>query len=53
MAASVIVRSVTGQKFTQEVEAGAHRMYGDEPASVGGGDRGPTPYDYLLIALGT
>ena len=53
MAANVVVRSVAGEKFTQEVSAGAHRLYGDEPVTDGGADRGPTPYEYLLIALGT
>ena len=51
--ASVIVRSVAGARFTQEVEAGSHKLFGDEPQSVGGDDRGPNPYEYLLIALGT
>ncbi len=53
MASSVIVRSVPGTRFTQEVEAGNHKLIGDEPVSVGGDDRGPGPYDYLLTGLGT
>lgn len=39
--------------FLQEIVSGAHQLQADEPASVGGGDAGPGPYDYLLIALGT
>ena len=53
MASSVVVRSVPGERFTQEVEARRHRLIGDEPESVGGSDRGPAPYEYLLTALGT
>ncbi|MGI9518914.1 MAG: OsmC family protein [Pirellulaceae bacterium] len=53
MPASVTVTSVDGAKFTQQVEAGSHTFYGDEPGQVGGADRGPTPYEFLLAALGT
>jgi uncharacterized OsmC-like protein len=38
--------------FKQEIIAGKHRLVADEPASVGGSDAGPDPYDYLLTALG-
>jgi putative redox protein len=39
-------------KFQNIVIAGRHRLLADEPASVGGLDSGPNPYDYLSIALG-
>ena len=39
--------------YTQKVTAGRHRWLVDEPASLGGDDQGPTPYDQLLAALGT
>src|SRR3954468_24334405 len=47
----VVVRSAGGG-FRQEVAAGPHRLVVDEPASVGGGDAGPSPYGLLLAALG-
>ncbi len=47
----VVVRgAATG--FAQEIQAGTHRLLADEPASSGGTDTGPTPYDLLLAALG-
>ncbi len=38
--------------FKQEIVAGKHGLVADEPASAGGGDAGPDPYDYLLVSLG-
>ncbi len=43
----------TGEgKFTQLLLDGRHRMFADEPAEFGGDDRGPGPYELLLMALG-
>lgn len=43
----------TGQsKFQQEVTVGPHHLIADEPASAGGQDSGPNPYDFLLTGLG-
>jgi len=43
----------TGEgKFTQHLLDGRHHYLADEPVSAGGGDRGPNPYELLLMALG-
>ena len=48
----VIVRGAA-DGFKQEIAAGSHHFSSDEPASVGGTDSGPTPYDLLLASLGS
>jgi putative redox protein len=47
----VVVR--TGTDLRTDVRANGYALVADEPASVGGTDSGPTPYDYLLVALGS
>ena len=37
--------------FRTEVEVRTHGLVADEPIELHGTDRGPTPYEYLLIAL--
>ena len=49
--ADIVVRG-DARSFKQEITAGKHRLVADEPASAGGGDAGPDPYDYLLASLG-
>jgi putative redox protein len=48
----VLVRETGQGKFQQEIVSGPHHLTADEPASVGGLDSGPGPYDLLLAALG-
>ncbi|MEQ8510547.1 MAG: bifunctional alpha/beta hydrolase/OsmC family protein [Rhodospirillaceae bacterium] len=46
-----VAEAGTGQ-FTQTIRVGPHVLTADEPAGVGGDNRGPTPYDYILSGLG-
>jgi uncharacterized OsmC-like protein len=48
--AHVIVSST--QDLQQEIHAGPHRFFADEPVEAGGGGTGPDPYSLLLSALG-
>lgn len=43
----------TADAYRTEITAGRHSLVADEPEDVGGTDTGPTPYDYLLAALGS
>lgn len=48
----VVVRG-NASGFFQEIVAGGYPLTSDEPATAGGTDRAPTPYDLLLAALGS
>jgi uncharacterized OsmC-like protein/alpha/beta superfamily hydrolase len=49
---TVWVRETGAGKFQQTIAIGPHRLTADEPASAGGMDSGPTPYDLVLAGLG-
>src|SRR4030095_9583029 len=49
--ANVVVHG-DASSFRQEIITGKYRLHADEPVSAGGSDAGPSPYDYLLAALG-
>jgi putative redox protein len=51
-AQSWVVARTAGGAYRTEVTVGRHTFVADEPLSAAGGDTGPTPYDYLLGALG-
>ena len=44
--------SIGNDGYTSDIVAGKHQLVADEPASVGGKDFGPSPYDYLSAGLG-
>jgi len=48
----LLVAETGNGKYQNYVVAGRHRMFADEPESVGGLDSGPSPYDFLSAALG-
>lgn len=41
------------QPFKTTLTAGNHELIADEPEEAGGSERGPDPYDYLLMSLGS
>lgn len=50
---SVVVHEAGTGRYYQHVRMGVHLADADEPEDVGGQDRGPNPYEFLLAALGT
>ena len=48
----VEVQETRNGRYAQRIRVGHHMLAADEPASVGGDDSGPGPYDLLSAALG-
>lgn len=46
------VTARTGNSVRTEITTGTFELVSDEPEDLGGNDDGPTPYDYLMGALG-
>ena len=49
----VIVEDSDAGPLAETIRSGVHVLRADEPVANGGNDTGPSPYDYLLTALGS
>jgi putative redox protein len=46
-----VIAKIGTANYAVTIDAGSHTVLSDEPASRGGGARGPTPSDLLLASL--
>ncbi|WP_374344226.1 OsmC family protein [Azonexus sp.] len=52
MSGKVVVAENGQGRYQQAIVAGQHRLLADEPASMGGADAGPAPFDFIMAGLG-
>ena len=52
MSEFVVVAENAQGRYQQAVTIGQHHLLADEPASLGGADAGPAPFDYVMAGLG-
>jgi len=52
MTSEVLVENTTN-RYTQKITMGNHTLYSDEPKELKGDDKGATPFELLLSALGS
>jgi putative redox protein len=48
---ATVVAESNSDTYTTNVQAGEHKAVADEPITIGGNDMGPSPGDYLCMAL--
>lgn len=52
MSDEVVVAENGKGRYQQAVTVGQHHLIADEPASLGGDDGGPAPFDFIMAGLG-